>query len=193
MSHDELPPSAWVERWAPLIGAGEVLDLACGRGRHARWLAALGHKVVALDRDRDALASLESVANVETLCADLESGGPWPLGTRRFSGIVVANYLHRPLFKDLIDALAPGGVLLYETFMAGNERYGKPSNPDFLLRPGELIESFGGALAVVAFEQGTVTRPRTAVVQRLCARKGSAAEVTLVEFHAFALPRRRTP
>jgi SAM-dependent methyltransferase len=104
--------------------------------------------------------------------ADLEGGNPWPFGAERFEGVVVANYLHRPLFEHLAAALAPGGVLVYETFMAGNERYGKPSNPEFLLRPGELLEAFRD-LTVVAFEQGSVARPKQAVIQRLCALRGS--------------------
>jgi SAM-dependent methyltransferase len=179
--HDvKLPPSAWVERWARLIAPGaEVLDLACGEGRHARLLAARGHRVTALDRDREALAALAGLAGIEPLRADLEDGSPWPLAGRRFGGIVVTNYLHRPLFRNLIDALAPQGVLIYETFMSGNERFGKPSNPQFLLRPGELLEAFGAALGVVAFEQGVVARPKPAALQRLCALRGAAAEVAL--------------
>ena len=180
MQREPLPPSAWVQRWARLIAPrSEVLDLACGQGRHARTLAARGHRVTALDRDREALAALADLAGVEALCADLEDGSPWPLAGRRFGGIVVANYLHRPLFRNLIDALAPRGVLIYETFMAGNERFGKPSNPQFLLRPGELLEAFGAALGVVAFEQGVVARPKPAAIQRLCAVQGAAAEVAL--------------
>ncbi|MCA1973934.1 MAG: SAM-dependent methyltransferase, partial [Caenispirillum sp.] len=120
-----------------------------------------------VDRDTEALAALAGRAGIETLAADLEAG-PWPLAGRRFDAIVVTNYLHRPLFPHLIEALAAGGVLLYETFMRGNERFGRPSNPDFLLRPGELLEVFGPALQVVAFEQGEVARPKPAVVQRLC-------------------------
>jgi SAM-dependent methyltransferase len=179
MSHASAPPSPWVARWARLIPRGEVLDLACGRGRHARLLAGLGHRVTAVDRDREALAALEGVAGVAAVRADLEDGGPWPFAARRFAGIVVANYLYRPLFGHLIDALAPGGVLLYETFMEGNERFGKPSNPQFLLAPGELLAAFGRELAVAAFEQGRVERPKTALVQRLCALRGDAAEVAL--------------
>jgi SAM-dependent methyltransferase len=179
MSHASLPPSTWVARWAPLIPRGEALDLACGQGRHARLLASLGHRVTALDRDREALAALGGVPGVATVCADLEHGGPWPLAGRRFSGIVVANYLHRPLFKFLIDALEPGGVLIYETFMAGNERYGKPSNPDFLLAPGELLAAFGRELTVAAFEQGRVERPKAAMIQRLCALRGGPGDVAL--------------
>ena len=179
MGHGLVPPSAWVTRWAHLIRPGEVLDLACGQGRHARYLAERGHRVTAVDRDREALATLAGEARVSTLCADLEDGSPWPLAGRRFEAIVVANYLHRPLFRHLIEALAPGGVLVYETFMLGNERFGKPSNPEFLLRPGELLAALGGALEVLAFEQGRVSRPKPAVVQRLCAVNGAVAEVAL--------------
>jgi SAM-dependent methyltransferase len=122
--------SAWVTRWAHLLAPGaDVLDVAAGSGRHARWFAARGHRVLALDRDADALASMADCANVDTLCADIE-GAPWPLdSSRRFGAVVVTNYLHRPLFGNLVGALAPGGVLIYETFAAGNQTVGKPSNP----------------------------------------------------------------
>lgn len=171
----DLHASAWVRRFAPLIrSGGAVLDLACGRGRHARWLAARGWQVLAVDRDREALSGLAEVAGVETLCADLE-GGAWPLAGRTFDGIVVTNYLFRPRFADLLACLKPGGVLIYETFMLGNERFGRPANPEFLLRPGELPERLGSAFAVVAFEQGTVRVPREAVIQRVCAVAGGDA------------------
>lgn len=159
-----LAPSDWVVRWAPVIPAGRVLDLACGSGRHALYLASLGHEVTAVDREPQSLAPIRFIR------ADLEGGGPWPLGEERFDGIVVSNYLHRPLLARVAGALAPGGVLLYETFMQGNERYGKPSNPDFLLRPGELWEAFG-SLHIIAFEQGGERLPKPAVKQRLCARR----------------------
>ncbi len=162
-SHEALsPPSPWVSRWAPLIPAGSVLDLACGSGRHARFLATLGYSVTAVDREPQLFESARFIR------ADLEDGSSWPLAGERFQGIVVANYLHRPLFPALLDSLAPGGVLIYETFMLGNERYGKPSNPAFLLRPGELWEAFGG-LQVIAFEQGRAAQPKPAMMQRLCA------------------------
>ena len=109
----------------------------------------------------------------------MEDGSPWPFAAGRFAGVVVTNYLYRPLFRHLIEALAPGGVLIYETFMAGNERYGRPSNPEFLLAPGELLASFAGELTVAAFEQGRVARPKAAVIQRLCALHGAAVEVAL--------------
>lgn len=162
------PPSPWVVRFAPLVRAGgPVLDLACGGGRHARLFAGRGHPVTAVDIDLRGVADLEGRA--ELVRADLEDGGPWPLPGRRFAGIVATNYLHRPLLPRLADALEPGGVLLYETFMVGNARFGRPSSPAFLLRSGELLEAVRGRLQVVAFEQGEVASPKAAVVQRLCA------------------------
>ena len=162
-------PSEWITHWAQRIErGGRVLDLASGRGRHARWLAARGHRVDALDRDAEALSQLEGVAGISTLCADIESGA-WPCEPARYAGVVVANYLHRPLFPRLLDVLAPGGVLIYETFAVGNERYGRPSNPAFLLKRGELLEVVRGRLQVIAYEDLEVTEPRPAAVQRICA------------------------
>ena len=175
MIHDadsSLPPSAWVRRFAPLIPRdGKVLDLACGNGRHSRYLAALGHGVEAVDRDSEALAALAGERGIATRAADLEQG-PWPYAAQRFDGIVVTNYLYRPRLGDLLRTLMPGGVLIYETFMVGNEKFGKPSNPDFLLRPGELLDVVRPTLNVVAFEQGRIETPKPAVVQRICAVAG---------------------
>jgi SAM-dependent methyltransferase len=164
--------SLWVERFLPHIkSGGDVLDLACGRGRHSVLLHEAGYMVEAVDRDADALAETSAKApGINTRAADLELDS-WPYHGRRFDAIVVTNYLHRPLFPHLLDALEADGVLIYETFMAGNERFGKPSNPAFLLRPGELLEVVRGRLTVVAFEQGEVATPRPAVMQRLCATK----------------------
>lgn len=149
-----------------------MLDLAAGSGRHTAALRAGGWRVVAADRDIAALeAEFDDDAGCRIVAVDLETGAPWAL-SGGYDGIVVTHYLHRPLFPDIVAALAPGGVLVYETFMLGNERFGKPSNPDFLLRPGELIEVFGPVLTIVAFEQGMVERPGPAVVQRLAAVKG---------------------
>ncbi len=174
-AHDIESPSPWVVRWATLVRPGsEVLDLACGAGRHARYLAARGCGVLAVDRDAAAIATLAAVAGVFTRTADLE-GAAWPFAPSSFDAVVVANYLHRPLFGRIVAALRPRGVLVYETFMVGNERFGRPSNPHFLLRPGELLEAVQGQLEVVAFEQGEVGTPRPAVVQRICALKGPAA------------------
>ncbi len=161
-------PSSWIARFAALIATGaRVLDLACGQGRHARYFAARGANVLAVDRDATALAGLAGAARIETRVVDLESG-EWPLGGERFGAIVVANYLHRPLFPALLRALADDGVLLYETFASGNEAYGRPNNPDFLLERDELLSLAEGRLTVIAFEQGVVSlRGQSAVVQRL--------------------------
>lgn len=167
--HDPTAPSPWVCRWVDRIPArGRVLDLACGSGRHALYFAARGHPVDAVDRDAEAIVALGGTPGIAARCADLEAG-PWPYAGHSFAGVVVTNYLHRPLFPDLIAVLAPGGALIYETFAAGNERYGRPSNPDFLLRPGELLELVIGRLRVIAYEDLFVTHPRPAVVQRICA------------------------
>ena len=177
--HEIQSPSPWVVRWATLIRpGGEVLDVACGSGRHTRYLAARGCRVLAVDRDDAALTALAAVPGVRTQAADLEAV-PWPFPPARFDGVVVANYLHRPLFSDLVAALRPGGVLIYETFMLGNEALGRPSNPDFLLRPGELLEVLRERLTVVAFEQGRVDAPKPAVIQRICAARVAADSVTI--------------
>ena len=155
----------------PLIRkGGRALDLAAGGGRHTRLLLEHGYRVLAVDRDVTGLADLAGTPGLEILERDLEDGRPWSLGGG-FDGIVVTNYLHRSLFADLAGSLAPGGLLLYETFAVGNERFGRPSNPDFLLRPDELLEAFAG-LALIAFEQGVVERPKPAVIQRIAAMRG---------------------
>jgi SAM-dependent methyltransferase len=164
------PASPWVARFLPLVRpGGRVLDLAVGGGRHARLLRAQGFAVLAVDRDIGALIPLAG-PGVEIRAVDLESGAPWPLGGD-YDGIVVTNYLHRPLLPSLAPALAAGGVVIYETFMRGNERFGRPRNPDFLLRPGELLVAFA-TLTVTAFEQGEVALPRPAVIQRIAAVAG---------------------
>jgi SAM-dependent methyltransferase len=164
--------SPWVARFAPLIPAGgEVLDLACGSGRHARLLASLGHRVEAVDRDADALAQLAGVEGVTTRQADLE-GGPWPYYSRVFDGIVVSRYLWRPLMPQIFNCLGEGGVLIYETFMEGQQLFGKPENPAYLLRPGELLELVGKRFTVVAFEQGEIAGEKPQVLQRICVRRG---------------------
>jgi len=162
-------PSEWVRRFVPLIRpGGRVLDLAAGSGRHSRLLLGAGCRVVAVDRDTAMLADLAGDPGCTVLAVDLEDGRPWALGGG-YDGIVVTNYLHRPLFPALAEALAPGGILIYETFAAGNERFGKPSDPAFLLRPCELIEAFAPALLPIAFEQGIVADPKPAVIQRIAA------------------------
>jgi SAM-dependent methyltransferase len=145
-----------------------VLDLAAGRGRHALFFAERGHKVTAVDRD---VSGLPTHANIEPRQADLEDGSPWPLGDRKFGAVVVTNYLHRPLMPPLLEAVAPGGVLLYQTFMLGNERFGKPSNPDHLLKDGELLELVRARFSVIAYEARLISEPAMAMVQRIAARR----------------------
>jgi SAM-dependent methyltransferase len=162
-------PFPWIVRFAPLARpAAAVLDLACGRGRHTRLFLERGHPVTAVDVDLSGLADLRGQPRLEVVEADLERA-PWPLSGRRFGAVVVTNYLWRPLFGMILDAVDEGGVLLYETFGLGNEACGRPSNPDFLLQPGELIEAVRGRLQVVAYEHGRIDRPRPAIKQRLCA------------------------
>jgi SAM-dependent methyltransferase len=180
------PISPWVSRFGRLIPAGTVLDLACGSGRHASWLASLGHNlaVLAVDRNPAALAEIDT-AGVVTRQVELENGPSDALDqlfqAQQFSGVVVTNYLHRPLLPLILDSVSAQGVLLYETFAAGNEQFGKPSNPDFLLQPGELLALLAADVAsswhVLAFEDGFVEQPQAAMVQRICAirQAGSAA------------------
>jgi len=170
MSAAATAASAWVRRFIPLIGGGgRVLDLAAGDGRHSRLLLESGFPVCAVDRDVSALLALAG-HGCEVRQVDLETGAAWPLATG-YDGIVVTNYLHRPLLPAIGTALAPGGVLIYETFARGNERFGRPRNPDFLLCPGELLDAFA-MLTVIAFEQGQVSAPRPAVIQRIAAVSG---------------------
>ena len=167
--HD-VPLSRWVARFAYLVArTGPVLDLAAGGGRHSRYFLARGNRIVALDRDVTALADLAAHPAAEVIAADLETGARWPLGERRFVGVIVTNYLYRPILPMIINAVAPGGALIYETFAAGNERFGKPSNPAFLLTPGELLVAVRDRLRVVAYEDLEVAEPRPAMVQRIAA------------------------
>lgn len=172
-AHEDSTPSPWIARFAHLVPAGaRVLDLAAGRGRHARLFAARGAHVLAVDRDAPALETLAGIPGITTRVVDLE-GGAWPLANERFDAIVVTNYLHRPQFAHLRAALAADGTLLYETFAMGNEVHGRPTNPDHLLCEGELLTLAGlppAPMTVVAFEQGLVAHgARPAVVQRLAA------------------------
>lgn len=167
-------PSAWVRRFAArLPEAARVLDVACGGGRHLRWLLDQGHRVTAVDKDTSFVTDLADRAEIVT--ADLEDGAPWPFTGRTFDGVVVTNYLYRPLFPQLIAALPEDGVLIYETFAQGNEAYGRPRNPDHLLRDGELLDVFAGPLQVVAYEHGIADRcggPK--VIERIACVKTSA-------------------
>ena len=169
-------PSPWVSRFAPLVPKrGHVLDVASGGGRHARWFLDRGHPVTAIDRNNELLDGLKDIPGATIIEADLEDGSPvfssgGPLAGKRFDGIVVVNYLHRPLFADLLDALAPGGVLIYETFALGNEAFARPRNPDHLLKSGELLALVQGQLQVIAYEHGiTHAAEIPGVKQRLVA------------------------
>jgi len=165
-----LAPSPWIDRFAHLVPAGaRVLDVAAGSGRHALYFANRGNRVLAVDRDAAMLATFAGASGVEVRTRDLETG-TWPFEGESFDAIVVVNYLHRALLPHLLAALAPDGTLLYETFAVGNEAYGRPANPDFLLREGELLDEVRGRLIVVAFEQGlSPDRDRPAVIQRIAA------------------------
>lgn len=165
--YPETKPSAWVKRHASLIQPqGRVLDVAAGSGRNACWLAAQGWQVEAVDKDETALASMQGLVGIKMQVADIENG-LWPYTGQEFDGIVVCRYLHRPLFPALMNSLSPTGILIYETFMLGHEAYGRPKNPDFLLRPNELLDVFAPSLIPVAFEQG-FDPLQQAVVQRIC-------------------------
>ena len=162
-------PSPWIVQWTGLVSPeAEVLDVAAGRGRHAHFFAERGHRVTAVDRD---ISRLEPHPAIEGLQADLEDGSPWPLPGRRFGAVIVTNYLHRPLMPALLDAVGPGGVLLYETFMIGQERFGKPSRPEFLLKDGELLELVRGRFSVTGYEARLISKPGMAMVQRIAARR----------------------
>lgn len=167
-------PSPWVARFSPLVRpGGPVLDVACGGGRHCRLFLDRGHPVTGIDKD---VSQSLHAAGADLVAADLEDGSPWPLPGRQFAAVVVANYLWRPLYPALLAALEPGGVLIHETFAKGNERFGRPRNPDHLLQRGELLRLAAG-LTVVAYEDGIVGQ--TAVVQRICAVRDAEEPVPL--------------
>ncbi|WP_420403678.1 class I SAM-dependent methyltransferase [Nisaea sp.] len=173
-------PSEWVMRFAERVSRdAEVLDVACGAGRHGRFFRARGNPVVMLDKDISRVADMAADAKVELVASDLETGRPWPLKTRTFGCVVVTNYLHRPAMRDIIGAVEPGGILIYETFAVGNEAYGKPSNPDYLLHREELLILCRPELRVVAFEDLTVSAPRPACVQRIAAVRDAVEKATL--------------
>jgi SAM-dependent methyltransferase len=171
-AHASLAPSAWVQRWSHLVPRGaSVLDVACGSGRHVHWFAARGARVTGVDRDAAAVEPLRAIA--EIVIADIE-GGPWPLPGRRFDAVIVTNYLWRALLPTIVASVADGGVLIYETFAAGQETIGRPSNPEFLLRPGELLMA-ARELRVVAYEDGFESAPER-FVQRVAAVREAARD-----------------
>lgn len=170
--HAAVAPSAWICRFAPSVPrGGAVLDVACGGGRHTRLFLARGHHVTAVDRDLSGLTDLDNGTDLERLEIDLEDGRPFPLSGRQFAAVVVTNYLYRPALPALVEAVASDGLLLYETFAIGNERFGKPSNPEFLLRPGELLRVVEGHLRTLAYEDLQVAAPKPACVQRIAAAR----------------------
>ena len=175
--HGTESPSSWVRRWAHLIPpGGQVLDLACGAGRHMQWLASQGHQVLGVDRCPQALALAAPFG--QTLQADIENG-PWPLDGKRFDGVVVTHYLWRPLWPRILACVAPGGVLIYETFAQGHETVGRPSRPDFLLAPGELLQvAAQGGLRVVAYEDGFAQHPER-FVQRIAAVRQPTTDLSM--------------
>jgi SAM-dependent methyltransferase len=166
-------PAAWIERFgASVVTGGRVCDVACGAGRHTRWFAARGHPVVALDRNLSGVVDLADHPAVELVECDLELGAEVPAPSGSFAAVVVTNYLWRPILDELVDLLAPGGWFLYETFARGNERFGRPANPDHLLHAGELLDlAARHALHVVAYEDVVVDEPRPAAVQRIAATR----------------------
>ncbi|MDX1580495.1 MAG: methyltransferase domain-containing protein, partial [Alphaproteobacteria bacterium] len=168
--HDTSTPSNWVVKHARRIKpGGDILDIASGQGRHTRYLLGLGYRVMALDLNIEPLTDLDDNPDAAVMAADLENG-PWPLGNATFDGIVVVNYLWRPLFPHIRDAIAPGGVVIYETFQHGNEAFGRPSNPDFLLKENELREEFAD-FDILDFEAGEEGGDRPTVKQKICAVK----------------------
>jgi len=177
--HAAPAPSDWIVRWTHLPAPGTpVLDVACGSGRHMRWFAQHGHPVTGVDRSPEAIAAAGAFGTA--VAADIEDG-PWPFAGQAFGAVVVTNYLWRPRLPDIVAAVAPGGVLLYETFAAGNETVGKPSRPDFLLRPGELLAACA-ALRVVAYEDGFVSEPAR-FVQRIAAIRPQSGSYALPARH----------
>lgn len=175
--HSSQDPSPWVIRFASLIHeARDVLDVACGSGRHTRLFLSRGNNVCAVDVDQARLDALPEAPGLTRVRADLEAD-PWPFTGRTFTGVVVSNYLWRPLLPHLLEAVAEKGVFIYETFAQGHERIGAPRNPDHLLRPGELLDAVAGKLTVVAYEYGGVPRPRPAIVERICAIRATLSQL----------------
>ncbi|MDD9906684.1 MAG: class I SAM-dependent methyltransferase [Rhodospirillaceae bacterium] len=166
--------SPWILRFADAVpDKGTVLDLACGGGRHGRFFLARGQKVLFLDRDIAALSDLAETPSAELIGADLETYAGWPLADRLFGAVIVTNYLWRPILPQIVSAIAPGGLLLYETFALGNEAFGRPRNPNFLLKAGELLEAVRGQLEVLGYEHLQLDTPSPRVIQHIAARRPS--------------------
>ncbi len=170
-THGQSEPSPWVVRFSGQVPAGgEVIDIACGSGRHGRLFLANGHPVTFVDVDTESLDDLGGRSDVAIIETDLETEGFWPFAGHAYAGVIVTNYLWRPILPKIIDLVAPGGLLIYETFAAGNEAFGKPSNPDYLLQPDELRDAVDGKLEVLDFEQVETKTPKPAVIQHIAAR-----------------------
>jgi SAM-dependent methyltransferase len=173
--------SPWIARFAPLVTAGDtVLDLACGGGRHGRYFLDRGHSVCFVDKNLDGVADIAGATATEMIVVDLENGAPWPLDRRQFSVVVVVNYLYRPILPAIIAAVAPGGILLYETFAQGNERYGRPRNPDFLLAPGELLDAAAELLTVIAYQHGTLGDDTARAVKQCIAAVNGPVDTSVI-------------
>ena len=173
--------SPWIARFAPLAAAGgSVIDLACGGGRHGRYFLKRHHSVSFLDKSLDGVADIADAPGVEMILADLENGDPWPLDHRQFATVIVVNYLYRPILPAIVEAVAPGGILLYETFAQGNERYGRPRNPDYLLAPGELIDAVAGRLTVIAYQHGSLGDDKSRAVKQCIAAINGPAEISVL-------------
>lgn len=176
-AHGSTEPSDWVQRWSHLlVPGGTVLDVACGSGRHLRWFAERGHRVTGVDRDEGALASAS--AHGTAIAADIENG-PWPLAGQNFDAVVVTNYLWRPLWPQILASVKPSGVLIYETFAHGQASVGRPSRPEFLLQPGELLRVCAD-WHTVAYEHGVLSGP-TRFVQRIVAMPSPAQDAQSLE------------
>lgn len=175
-THGPTEPSPWILRFSDEIPAGgEVIDIACGSGRHGRLLLEKGHPVTFVDIDTEGLDDLGGRSDVAIIETDLETEGFWPFTGHAYDGVIVTNYLWRPILPKIVDLVAPGGLLLYETFAAGNEAFGKPKNPDYLLKAEELLSAVDGKLEVLAFEQVEIETPKPAVIQHIAARNPQAA------------------
>ncbi len=163
-------PESWVLKFSSQIPPGPILDLACGKGRHGRYFLARGHSVTFLDRDISGVVDLLSHPKTQLMEYDLENNSPWPFLKNQFSGIIIINYLYRPLLPNLLTALKPGGLLIYKTFAAGNEQFGRPRSPEFLLQENELLDTFSQHFEIIDFTQGKESNPNR-VTQAICARR----------------------
>ena len=164
-------PNKWVECYSSLIpSGGSVLDLACGSGRHTGMLLNKGYQVTAVDIDTTLIKQNFSNKNLNIVKCDLESLSFWPFEKNSFLGIIVVNYLHRPLFSKIIESLREEGVLVYQTFADGHSRYGKPKNPDYLLKRGELKTVFD-SMKIISYQHGYLSYPSQSIIQRICCVK----------------------